>query len=145
MANRFIIEQAYFFKASPKKVFDALTTPEGLTSWFLSDAALEARTGSIYEFDWLGGYHMEGNIKGIQSGKSVSYSWHDKLPNGKNAVTNASFSVAKKGSGTILKLRHTGFEDPVHFAECSSRWGYYLTNMKSVLDHGTDLRSEYDW
>jgi len=39
----------------------------------------------------------------------------------------------------------SGFKDTEHFAECSSRRAYYLTNMKSVLDHGKDLRSKYDW
>ncbi len=60
-----------------------------------------------------------------------------------DAKATTSFKVAKKGHGTLLKLRHTGFEDPEHFAEYFSRWGHFLTNMKSVLDYGTD-RSEYD-
>jgi hypothetical protein len=47
-------------------------------------------------------------------------------------------------ASSVLRLRHTGFTDPGHLAECSSRWGYYLTDLKSVLDHGADLRSEYD-
>ena len=88
---------------------------------------------------------MTGKVKQVETNKAVSFSWSDKLKNGGLAKTTVSFKVAKKGHGTILKLRHTGFKDPEHFAECSSRWGYYLTNMKSVLDHGTDLRSKYDW
>jgi len=67
------------------------------------------------------------------------------MPNGEMIETTASFQVAKKGRGTILKLNHSGFTSPEHFAECSSRWAYYLTNMKSLLDWGTDVRSKYDW
>ena len=73
---------------------------------------------------------------------------HDSLKKKEGKIRIAdlgTFKVIKKKDGTLLKLRHTGFKDPEHFAECSSRWGYYLTNMKSVLDHGTDLRSKYDW
>ena len=88
---------------------------------------------------------MMGKVKEFEMNRSVSFSWSDKLKSGKLARTTVSFKVAKKRQGTSLKLHHTGFEDSEHFAECSSRWGYYLTNMKSVLDHGTDLRSEYDW
>jgi hypothetical protein len=68
------------------------------------------------------------------------------MPSGKMVETSVLFTVEKKGTGgTILKLRHSGFEDAEHFAECSSRWAYYLTNLKSVLDWGTDVRSKYDW
>ena len=88
---------------------------------------------------------MTGKVKRFEANKSVSYSWSDELKNGKLAETTATFIVTKKGRGTLLKLRHTGFDDPEHFAECSSRWAYYLTNMKSVLDHDADLRSKYDW
>lgn len=87
---------------------------------------------------------MVGKVEAYEESKSVSYSWHDKLDGGRIADTTASFDVSEKGDGTLLRLRHTGFTDPEHFAECSSRWGYFLTNMKSVLDHGVDLRSEYD-
>ncbi len=113
--------------------------------WFLSKAKLEPKKGGSYSFDWIGGYHMRGKVKQFEKDKAVSFSWHDKLKSGQLVETTANFKVAKKGDGSLLLLRHTGFHDPEHFADCSSRWGYYLTNMKSVLDHRRDLRSKYDW
>jgi hypothetical protein len=88
---------------------------------------------------------MTDKVKKFEDNKSVSFSWSDKLKNGEIAKTTAAFEVVKKGKGSVLKLRHSGFKDPEHFADCSSRWAYYLTNMKSVLDNGRDLRSKYDW
>jgi len=88
---------------------------------------------------------MTGKVKRFETNKAVSFSWSDRLKSGEWAETTVSFKVARKRRGTLLKLRHTGFRDPEHFAECASRWGYYLTNLKSVVDHGTDLRSENDW
>ncbi len=145
MPKSFSIKQSYYFTSSPSKVFQGLTEPKKLVKWFLSKARVEQEEGGKYSFDWIEGYHMDGKVKRFDKDKSVSYSWHDRLANGRLVETTASFQVAKKGRGTILKLRHTGFKDPEHFAECSSRWGYYLTNMKSVLEHGADLRSKYDW
>ena len=146
MQKSYATKQSYYFRAHPDKVFAGLTDPKLLTRWFLSRAKVDRRRSGKYSFDWFGGYHMDGKVKKYdRNDRLVSYSWHDKLPSGKFVETTANFRVAKKGRGTILRLNHTGFKDPEHFADCSSRWGYYLTNMKSVLDHGSDLRSKYDW
>jgi len=40
---------------------------------------------------------MPGAVKQFETNKAVSYSWHDKMPNGEMVVTTASFQVAKKG------------------------------------------------
>jgi uncharacterized protein YndB with AHSA1/START domain len=135
MAKSFAAEQSYYFKAPVEDVFGSLTDPKKLTKWFLSKAKLVPKKGGMYSFDWFGGYHMNGKVKQFDPNKSISFSWNDRLKSGKIANTTASFKVVKKGKGTLLTLRHTGFKDPEHFADCSSRWGYYLTNMKSVLDH----------
>ena len=140
----FAIEQSYYFEAPAGKVFSGLTDSKMLTKWFLSKAKVVPKKGGTYSFNWLGGYKMTGRVKRFEPDKSVSYSWHDKV-DGKLVDTVALFRVDKKGRGALLRLRHSGFKDPEHFANCSSRWGYYLTNMKSVLDHGVDLRSKYDW
>ncbi len=145
MPRFFRTHQSYYFKAPPERVFQALVSPKVLVKWFLSKAKVEQKKGGNYSFDWIGGYHMTGKVKRFELNKSVSYSWSDKLRNGKIAKTTVTFKVRKKGRGTLLELRHTGFKDPEHFAECASRWAYYLTNMKSVLDHRIDLRSKYDW
>src|SRR6266849_1571915 len=140
MPKSYVAEQSYYFaRAQPERVFKALTDPKLLVQWFLSKAKLDPKKAT-FSFDWIGGYHMTDKVKRFETNKAVSFAWSDKLKNGKTAKTTASFEVAKKGNGTLLKLRHTGFKDPEHFADCSSRWAYYLTNMKSVLEQGVDLR-----
>ena len=87
---------------------------------------------------------MTSKVTRFEKDKAVSFLWLDKVANGKLSKTTASLHLAKKGTGTLLRLRHSGFKDPEHYADCSSRWAYYLTNMKSVLDHRSDLRSKFD-
>ena len=145
MVKSYVAKQEYYFeKAKPEEVFEALTRPKMLVKWFLSKAKLDPKRDGTFFFDWIGGYHMTDKVKRFEKNKAVSFAWSDRLKSGKMAKTTASFEVAKKGKGTLLSLRHTGFKDPEHFADCSSRWAYYLTNMKSVLDNGVDLRSKYD-
>ena len=145
MARSYVARQSYYFDTSPTKVFAALTDPRFLVKWFLSDASLEPRKGGTFTFDWIGGYHMVGRVLAFDRGKAVSFEWTDRLPNRREAKTLAAFRVRRKGRSTLLELRHSGFKVPEHFAECASRWAYYLTNLKSVLDHGRDLRSRLDW
>jgi uncharacterized protein YndB with AHSA1/START domain len=127
------------------KGVSGLTDPSVLVNWFLSEAQLSSKRGGTFHFEWRGGYKMDGRVLQYVRNKSVTFLWSDKLPSGKTVETVAGFRVVPKGSGSLLKLRHVGFTVPQRFAECASRWAYYLTNMKSVLDHGTDLRSEMDW
>ena len=77
-----VIEQSYYFNASPEKVPQTLTDSKGLVKWFLSKAKIEAKKGGVYSSDWTGGYHMRGKVKKFEEGKAVSFSWHDKLKNG---------------------------------------------------------------
>ncbi len=116
LPKTFAIEQSYYFKSAPERVFNALTEAKSLERWFLSKAKLVPMKGGIFSFNWIGGYHMTGNLKLFEPNKTVSFSWTDKLENGKLAKTLASFEVSGKGKGTLLRLHHTGFKDPEHFA-----------------------------
>src|SRR5215469_4681685 len=103
--NSFAIEQSYYFKAPPGKVFKALSDPKLLTKWFLSRAKVIPKKGGDYSFNWIGGYEMTGKVKRFELDEGISYSWHDEV-NGKIVDTVASFQVDKKGNGAILKLHH---------------------------------------
>ncbi|MCI4356463.1 MAG: SRPBCC domain-containing protein [Thermoplasmata archaeon] len=145
MATRFVAKQRYHFAAPPAKVFCGLTEPKILVRWFLSEANIAPRVRGAFSFIWSGGYQMDSSIFRFEENRAVGFLWLDTLPNGKLAKTRVMFVLTKKGTGTVLALQHSGFRDPAHFAECSARWAYFLTNLKSVLDHGTDLRSPLDW
>src|SRR5437868_14795849 len=100
----FTIEQSYHFKSPPTKVFQAITDPKILVTWFLSKAKVVPKESVTYTFDWIGGYHMTGMVKQFETNKAISYSWHDKMPDGEMVETTASFRVDKKDRGTLLKL-----------------------------------------
>ena len=92
---------------------------------------------------------MAGRVKRVAAGREVAYAWRDNIGKGKKAKAVAEFKVSKKGGGSMLKLNHGGFGDSKSWVELygaiQSGWAYYLTNLKSVIQNGKDLRSEYDW
>lgn len=146
-AKRRVIEQEYYYDAKPDEVFRALTVPKELTKWFLSDAKIRPKKGSSYTFTWQGGFSHTGKVEKVQADRELVLSWPDKIGD-KVYETRAAFTMKRKGAGTLLKVKHTGFKDGEDwiwlFGAVQSGWAYYLTNLKSVLKHGTDLRSKFD-
>jgi uncharacterized protein YndB with AHSA1/START domain len=140
----FVAQQTYYLDTPPSQVYRALIDPARLVRWFLTAAELEPRKGGPFVFEWDGGYRMESRVIAVEPGRRLVLRWLDAQPDGTFVRTRVDLRVRRKGMGTLLELRHSGFTRPRHYAECSRRWAYYLTNLKSVLDHGTDLRSSFD-
>ena len=146
-SKKLAIEQQYYFDSNPSEVFRALTEPSQLVKWFLASAKIKPRAGGSYTFTWQGGSSHTGVVKKAVAGRVLVLSWPDRVK-GKTYLTQASFTFSKKGSGTLLTLKHTGFrqgDDWVWlFGAIQSGWAYFLTNLKSVLGQGKDLRSKHD-
>lgn len=125
-------------------MFRTLTDPELRTKRLFSDAKPTPNQGEEFSLNSIGGYPMDGKVLRYEPPRAVSFLWTDKLPSGRPVETQVAFRFTRKRNGTVPTLRHSGFRDPRHYADCSSRWAYFLTNLKSVLDHGADLRSSLD-
>jgi uncharacterized protein YndB with AHSA1/START domain len=131
------LKQTFFLQAPPSRVFKALTEQELLLKWFLTKAKLEPRAGGEYRFEWNSGYSLKGRISRYRKNKSLAYTFgsEDDI---------VSFELSRRGRGTLLSLRD-GLTDNDSLASRAGHWAYYLTNLKSVLENGKDLRSELDW
>jgi uncharacterized protein YndB with AHSA1/START domain len=137
-----------FIEASPKKVFKAISQPDRLTRWFADEATLSLRKGGRYSLSWEGGPTHTGRVVQSVRGKSFTLAWQwpgrEKL-----GVTKLKLSVEPKKRGTVVKFTHSGFRSGgawVDLYDGAIRgWTYFLMNLKSVLEHGHDLRSPHDW
>jgi uncharacterized protein YndB with AHSA1/START domain len=141
------IIQEYYYDADPETVFRALTVPKELVKWFLADARIRLKEGSSYTYTWQGGSSHTGRIEKLEPGRNLVLSWPDEIK-GKSYETKVAFALRKKGRGTLLKVKHTGFKEGDDwvwlYGAIQSGWAYFLTNLKSVLSQGVDLRSKYD-
>ena len=141
------ITQTYFYEAPPETVFRALTEPKQLTRWFLKSARIRPVEGSSYSFAWEGYDRQTGKVLKVIPDRLLLLSWPNSFK-GRTYLTDARFTLKRKGSGTLLTVKHTGFgegEDWVWlYGAVQSGWAYFLTNLKSVLSQGADLRSKYD-
>ncbi len=141
------LEQTYYLAAPPERVFEALTNPKVLTRWFVDEARFTARKGGTFRFGWAG-YRLRGKVKLIEPPKRLHLDWIDRFESGKTFETEARFSLKRKGKGTLLTINHRGFKSGkqwiVLYGGIQSGWAYYLSNLKSVLDHDVDLRNRND-
>jgi|HubBroStandDraft_1064217.scaffolds.fasta_scaffold52278_2 uncharacterized protein YndB with AHSA1/START domain len=137
-----------YVRASPKKAFRYISEPKRLSRWMLDEAVLSPRKGGSYSFTWTGGPTHRGKVLEFVRGKRITLTWQwpgmeDQL------TTKLKLSVETKEGGTVLKFTHSGFPKQEKWVElyggAIQGWTYFLMNFKSVVDHGRDLRSNFDW
>jgi len=142
------IEHTFYYAVSPERLFSAFTDPEELAKWFVEKAVIAPRKGSDFRLTWAGGYKMRGRVKNVEPAKKLFLTWVDRFEKGKTFETEARFTFTKKGRGTLLTISHRGFKSGKRWVSLyggiESGWAYYLLNLRSVLEHGVDLRSEQD-
>ena len=148
MAKSRTIKQGHFIQAPVNKVFKAITEPRLLKRWFLESAKISPRKGGNYTFTWQGGYSHSGKVLDYVRDKRLSLSWPEFWKGKQLGTTRATFRLRPKDEGTYLEISHSGFKSGSQWVEsyggtCTG-WAYFLTNLKSVLQHGRDLRSSFD-
>jgi len=140
------VDRQFFIRASPPKVFHAISTPRGLASWMVVRADLPAKTGARYELEFDGGWRHRGTVQRFRAGRSVALTWAwDGVPLKGTVLT---LSVRPKKGGALFKLVHSEFPREKKWLDlyggAELRWTYYGMNLKSVLETRHDLRSPWD-
>jgi uncharacterized protein YndB with AHSA1/START domain len=142
------IEQTFYYAVPPEKLFTEFIEPTELSKWFVEKAEFRAKKGGTFRFTWPGGYTMRGKVKTVDPPKKLHLLWVDRFGRGRVFETEARFTFTKRGKGTQLSLSHRGFKSGKKwvalYGGIQSGWAYYLTNLRSVVEHGIDLRSERD-
>ncbi|MDX2047610.1 MAG: hypothetical protein SFU87_12545, partial [Chitinophagaceae bacterium] len=139
---------------NPAKAYKAWNTPAGLESWFLRQANFykpdgrllkkdeEIKTGDTYEWRWHG-YTDEITEKG----KVLAANGKDSFRFTFSLGCPVSISIYEECGETIVELVESDLpadEQTIlkHYTGDSKGWLFYLTNLKSVLEGGLDLRNK---
>ncbi len=140
-------------KSSIETIYKAWATPQGLESWFLRNAQFKntednaidkdsyLKEGDTYEWFWHG-YPDSVCEKGKvlkSNGKNIfSFTFSMGCP--------VTISIYKESDECIVELVESDLPADEktrlqHFVGDSRGWIFYLTNLKSVLEGGLDLRN----
>jgi uncharacterized protein YndB with AHSA1/START domain len=121
---------------TPDKVYEALTTVEGLAGWWTTDVNGQADgTGNTVQFRFgeVGGFDMK--VVDLQPNSRVE--WEVVDGPAEWIGTTVTFDLAQDGPWTIVRFAHTGWRDPVEFMyHCSTKWGSFLMSLKSLVETG---------
>jgi uncharacterized protein YndB with AHSA1/START domain len=144
--------------ATAEKIYDAITSQEGLSAWWTPGANAKCELDSVARFPFGKEYFKEMKILELKSSEQVKWicitgveEWMGttiffKLqPGDKRTLLNSHPEVHDQlyqqnenfDKGTLLIFHHDGWKEytPM-FAECSYTWGQFLRSLKLFCETG---------
>ncbi len=134
---------AVLIRAERERVYDALTTAEGLDSWFTSGASVDAEPQGTIVFRWhnWGPDHIttedSGTVLEADRPERFVFQWDSDDPY--RAVT-VEFDLGKVVEGTVVRFCESGYQNTPTglkaMVEHAASWGEALTLLKFSVEYG---------
>jgi uncharacterized protein YndB with AHSA1/START domain len=105
------IERTVRIERPVERVWDAITTAEGLGTWFGDRGAeVDLRVGGTARLRWASGDSATLTIQRLEPTSVFGYSWHVYgLPEGDPRRTYVEFTLTPDGAATSLTVVESGF------------------------------------
>ncbi len=119
---------------APEKVYEALTTLEGLRGWWTEDTTGSTETGGVIQFRFPpGGFDM----KVVEQVAAKRVGWEVVDGPEEWVGTTVELDLRQDGDFTIVMFAHRGWRETVEFMHhCSTKWATYLVSLKQLLEDG---------
>ncbi|WP_028933771.1 SRPBCC domain-containing protein [Pseudonocardia spinosispora] len=104
------IERTLEVTQPPKTVWAAITTAEGLGTWFGEAATIDLRPGGAAQMSWTGGHVANMRVERVEEPSVFGFTWQlEGLPDDDPRRTYVEFTLEPVGGGTRLTVVETGF------------------------------------
>ena len=123
--------------ADAKKIYEALTTGDGLSSFWTADSHAEPKVGSISKFGF-GGPSLEMKVEELKPGKAVRWSTHGGFPDWVGTTVTWEIKPAEHG-GNEVWFNHDGWRNELPAGELASvnyTWGRIVGRLKRHAETG---------
>ena len=135
-------------QAPLQKVYEALSTIEGMAGWWTVYTSGTAQTGETIfvrflspEGKEMGSMNME--VKALEPGKKVH--WTFTAGPAEWIGTEVIFDLHQEDDHTIVLFAHRNWQEEVEFmAHCSMKWGVFLLSLKELVETGKGKPSPGD-
>ncbi|MFC5186261.1 SRPBCC domain-containing protein [Actinomadura harenae] len=135
------IERTVDLAHPPAKVWNALTTAEGLAAWFARSAGIELEPGGGAWLDFGDGFEQRMRVERVEEPAVFGFTWHVYgLPDDDPRRTYVEFTLEPSGAGTRLTVVETGFaqlpevEHAKAFGGNTDGWKAQFANLAEHLD-----------
>src|SRR5215203_6892514 len=135
------IERTVELAHPPAKVWAALTTAEGLGTWFGNGATVDLRPGGAASLTWTDGPTVDLRVERVEEPAVFGFTWPvHGLPDDDPRRTYVEFTLTPVGAGTRLTVVETGFAqlpDDAHrtaYDGNTNGWASELGDLVAYLD-----------
>src|ERR671929_33560 len=136
------IERTVEISQPPARVWSALTSAEGLGTWFGDKGAtIDLRPGGSAQMTWTSGDRADMRIERVEEPTVFGFTWHIYgLPADDPRRTYVEFTLEPLGAGTRLSVVESGFAqlpDDAHrtaYDGNTTGWASELGDLVTYLD-----------
>jgi uncharacterized protein YndB with AHSA1/START domain len=136
------IERTVQLAHPPERVWAALTTAEGLGTWFGNSAEIDLRVGGQAKLTWDSGDTATLTIEHLEPPRVFGYTWPVYgLPDGDPRRTYVEFTLEPTSTGTTLTMVESGFaqlqdagEHKAAYSGNTEGWTNELGELVAYLD-----------
>ncbi len=138
------IERDLFLPVTIERVWQAVSTPTGLSNWFSDHTYFKETVGETIKFVWDEYGTVYGRIEQIDPPHTFAYRWRahgipETEPMQPNNSTLVTFSLTEVKGGTQLQVLETGFAgldtavQETSYKENTSGWQAELQELVDYL------------
>jgi uncharacterized protein YndB with AHSA1/START domain len=127
------IHHLFTINAPATGVFDAITTPKGLNSWWTVDAAGSPILGSNYRFFFSKDYDWRAKVIKVDPPHLIH--WQMQLADDDWLPTKLIFELEEVNGMTTVRFQHQSWASVNdHFRRTSYCWAMYFQTMKAQVE-----------
>lgn len=121
-------------------VVDAITTPDGLNSWWSKTCSGAPKHGEIYQLGFGPGYDWKATVSKC-SPNEFELTFTDAMEDWID--TRVGFMLSEKNSATQIEFYHSGWrKQSEHFKISSYCWAMYLRLLRRYVELGEVVEYE---
>ena len=135
------IFQHFPIKAPVRRVFEAVSTPAGLDSWWTLNSSKGSDEGAEYNLGFGPGYDWLAKVtrQVPDSEFEIEFTQADSDWQG----TRLGFQLEERDGATEVRFHHTGWpEQNEHYRISCYCWAMYLRILKRYLENGETVPYE---
>jgi uncharacterized protein YndB with AHSA1/START domain len=128
------IEHLNTIKTPVSKVYEALSTQEGLSEVWTTRLTVQPEIGFVNEFHF-GKDIDKMRVTELQPGRKIEWKVLESDPQWIGTVI--SFSLSEENGVTTVVLKQEGWKEVTDFYRfCNYHWGWFLYSLKSYCEEG---------